>query len=182
MYLTQPVSILCGSPQSGKGHRLHLNRLLSQSIEQFAPRSRLAPIEPEGEFVEIVVQVLLTNRALVGSQQPTLEQRDYPMNPWEKVFALGFSLDLPIVDISFQVPVSVQAVGSDSAARFDRLGNKSMQSLPIEIWDMPQTDATNALTIFLGERWCDRGGTVCGAWSRWTRHIGAGRKRASLVG
>src|SRR5712691_9991909 len=150
MYLTQPTSIPCGSPQRGNGRRLHLDRLLGQPIEQLAPRGRLAPVEPESEFVGIVVQVLVTNRALVGSQQPALEQRDYPMNPWEKVFVPGFSLDLPIVDITFQLPVSVQAVGSDGAARFDRLGNKSMQSLPVEIWDMPQTYATNALTILLG--------------------------------
>src|SRR5438876_5657335 len=119
MYLTQPPSILCGSPQRSEGDRRHLNRLLSQSIEQFAPRAGLAAVEPEGEFVEIVVQVFVTNRALVGPQQPTLEQRDHPMNPWEKVFVLDFSLDLPIVNVSFQLPVSIQAVGSDSAARFD---------------------------------------------------------------
>lgn len=52
MCLTQPDSILYGPPQRGYVHRLHLNRLLSHSIEH-------APVEAEGEFLATVVQVLL---------------------------------------------------------------------------------------------------------------------------
>lgn len=70
--------------------------------------------------------MFVPNRALVGSQQPALEQGGNPMNPWEQVFVPGFPLDLPIVNISLQLPVCVQAIRSDSAVRFDGLGNKSM--------------------------------------------------------
>lgn len=150
MHLTQPPSIYCGSGQRRKGDRLHLHRLLSQSVEKLASGGRLAPVETEREFVQVIVQMVVANRSLVGPKQPPFEQREHPMRSGQEVFALSVSLDLSVVDVALQLSIGVQPVGSDRAARFDRLGNEAVQSPAVEIWDPPQTDASDASTVLLG--------------------------------
>lgn len=54
-----------------------------QPVEQQAAGTRCAAVRTEGEFVKVVVQVLLPHSALVGSQQSALEQRSHSMNPPE---------------------------------------------------------------------------------------------------
>ena len=46
---------------------LDWDRLLDQPIEELSARGRLAPIEPEGELVEVIVQMLVADGALVVS-------------------------------------------------------------------------------------------------------------------
>jgi len=150
MHLTQPPSIYCGSGQRRKGDRLHLHRLLSQSVEKLASGGRFAPVETEREFVQVIVQMVVANRSLVGPKQPPFEQREHPMRSGQEVFALSVSLDLSVVDVALQLSIGVQPVGSDRAARFDRLGNEAVQSPAVEIWDAPQTDASDASTVLLG--------------------------------
>src|SRR5205814_3827532 len=123
MHLTQPPSIYCGSGQRRKGDRLHLHRLLSQSVEKLASGGRFAPVETEREFVQVIVQMVVANRSLVSPKQPPFEQREHPMRSGQEVFVLSVSLDLSVVDVALQLSIGVQPVGSDRAARFDRLGN-----------------------------------------------------------
>ena len=59
-------------------------------------------------------------------------------------------LDLPIVNVAFQSAVSLQAVAYNRAAQFDGLDNKTMQCGSVGIGDVPQPDATDALSIGLG--------------------------------
>jgi hypothetical protein len=54
--------------------------LLSQSVRQFAARFGFAAIELKGELVQVIVQMLPSNRALVGASQPSLQQRDQTMD------------------------------------------------------------------------------------------------------
>jgi len=56
------------------GCRLNLHGLLGQSVEEFPSRLGLAAVEAERELIEVVVKVLVADRALVGSQQPAFEQ------------------------------------------------------------------------------------------------------------
>src|ERR1035438_3557657 len=51
-------------------HRLGDDGLLQQAVEQHAARGRGAPIEAEHELVEIGVEVLGLNRAMVRAQDP----------------------------------------------------------------------------------------------------------------
>jgi hypothetical protein len=53
--------------------------LLSQSIKQFAARFGFAAIESKGELVQVIVQMLRSNRTLVGAKQPSFQQRDHTM-------------------------------------------------------------------------------------------------------
>jgi len=59
----------------------HSHRLLSQAEEELTSTLGFSPVEPEGELVEVVVQMLVTDRALVGPHQPSFEQRDDSVDP-----------------------------------------------------------------------------------------------------
>ena len=52
------------------GNRIDGHSLLRQTKEELASTLGLTAIEPEREFIEIVVQVLMAYCSLVGSYQP----------------------------------------------------------------------------------------------------------------
>lgn len=88
----------------------------------------------------------MSNSALLSAQQPTLEQRNNPMHSRQQMLDVRrlVFLDLAVVNITFQFAVSLQAVGHNSAARLDRLGDKTMQRGSVGIVNVPQPDATHA--------------------------------------
>src|ERR1039458_7147420 len=43
-------------------------------------------LEKKKKILQIVVQVLMTDRSLVGSHQPPVEQGDHLVNPWHQFF------------------------------------------------------------------------------------------------
>src|SRR5262245_11029803 len=55
------------------GNRINGHGLLHQTIEKLASALRPATIEAERKLIQIVVQVLGTDRPLVGAQQPSFE-------------------------------------------------------------------------------------------------------------
>src|SRR6266511_4421106 len=129
-----------------------LNCLLCQTEEQFSPRGRLAPVEAKRELIQIILEILMSNGALMRAQQPTLEQRNDPMYSGQQMLGVRrlMLLDLPVVNVAFQFPVSLQAVAYDGAARFDGFDNKTMQRGSIGIGDVPQPNATDAFSVGLG--------------------------------
>lgn len=52
------------------GHWWGIDRLLHQSKEQHSARPRAAPVEPEAELVQVRLQVVGLDRALMGAEQP----------------------------------------------------------------------------------------------------------------
>ena len=56
-----------------------LGGLFEEPEEQQAACSRGTPVEPERELIEIVLQVCRGDAALVGAQQPALQQRGHPV-------------------------------------------------------------------------------------------------------
>ncbi len=58
-----------------------MHGLLNQAVEQFAAMFRGPTIEPEREFVEVIVEMLATDRTLMSAQQPPFEKRRYPDAP-----------------------------------------------------------------------------------------------------
>jgi hypothetical protein len=58
-----------------EGVRVGVDRLLEQPVEEHAASSRVASVEPEGELVEVVGQVLVTEPVVQGAGRPALEQR-----------------------------------------------------------------------------------------------------------
>jgi hypothetical protein len=59
--------------------------LLREAKEEQAPTLGSPAIEAERELIEIVVEVLMADRSLVGSNQLPLEQGDHTVNPWHQV-------------------------------------------------------------------------------------------------
>src|SRR6266536_638401 len=59
---------------------VELDGLLEQAVEEQAAMSRAAAVEAERELRQVVVQVPGADGALVGAEQPTLEQRGDPVN------------------------------------------------------------------------------------------------------
>jgi NAD(P)-dependent dehydrogenase (short-subunit alcohol dehydrogenase family) len=62
------------------GGRGDLDGLLCQPEEELASRGRLSSVEAENALVEIVVEVLVTDSSLMGSEHPSLEQGERPMD------------------------------------------------------------------------------------------------------
>jgi len=61
---------------------LELYGLLEESVEEEAAVTRAAAVEAEGELVEVVVELLRADGALVGAEQPALEQRGDAVDAW----------------------------------------------------------------------------------------------------
>src|SRR5437899_9098411 len=139
-------------PERIKWNRRNLNRLLCQTVEQFSSRGRLAPVESKRELIQIVLEIFMSYGALMRAQQPAFGQRNDPMDPRQQMFGIGrlMLLDLALVNIAFHFAVSLQTVGYNRAARFDGLGNKTMQRGAVGIGDVLQADATDALSVGLG--------------------------------
>ena len=83
----------------GVGHGRCDGRLLNQPIEQHASRPRGSAVEAEGKFVEVVVDMPGIYRAVMGAQQPTLEQRGNTVNARQRLVSrnLGAEEDVRIV-------------------------------------------------------------------------------------
>lgn len=47
-------------------HRLDGHRLLDQAVEELSPGARGSAIEPKGELVEVVIEMSVAYRPLVG--------------------------------------------------------------------------------------------------------------------
>jgi hypothetical protein len=78
------------------GNGIDRHSLLRQTKEELASTLGSTAIEPEREFIEIAVQVLMADCSLVGSHQPPFEQGDREVNPWYQFrWSLLFSLFFP---------------------------------------------------------------------------------------
>ena len=58
----------------------HRDRLLDKAVEEFATTSERTPVEPECEFVELIVEMFATHRSLVNAEEPALQQQRHTMN------------------------------------------------------------------------------------------------------
>jgi hypothetical protein len=61
-------------------HRRVPNGKLKHSVEHHASAAGVTPIEAEHELVEVVVQMRVVDRALVGAENPPLGQRGDSMH------------------------------------------------------------------------------------------------------
>ena len=62
-----------GSNEGGVSGWFYGDSLLDEAKKQLAAAAGSAAIEPEGELVEIIIQVFETDRPLMSAQQPALE-------------------------------------------------------------------------------------------------------------
>ena len=74
----KPLSLIIWfrvSHKLAKGQGMHGNTLFDQSKEKHAPMRGLAPVEPEREFVEIGLQVIFFESALMRPHQPSFNRK-----------------------------------------------------------------------------------------------------------
>lgn len=132
-----------------KGHGMHGDTLFDQTKEEHAPMRGFAPVEPEREFVQIGLQVLFFERALMRTHQPSLNQRGnavYTRQDLVGVFA-GALDGRSLVDVFIfgGTGVGCKPVGVDRSARLDVLSYKRLECFSFCVGDNPQTAAPEAL-------------------------------------
>lgn len=87
----------------------------------------------------------------MDAQKPPFEQRDHAVSAWEQVLLFRLmQLYLAVMDVAIQSQIGVPAIGSNRAARRNRLPNKAVQTGFGDIRDGAQTDAADAVAVFLG--------------------------------
>jgi hypothetical protein len=102
-----------------------MNGMLGEPIEEFTSGCGGSAVKPEGELVEIVLQMLIAYRTLMGAQQPAFQQRDHPVNTWQKMLACGLlALNKPFVLITLHLAISIEAISNNRAAGFYALSNE----------------------------------------------------------
>src|ERR1019366_2010829 len=73
------------SNEGGVSGWFYGDSLLDEAKKQLAATAGSAAVETERELVEIIIQVFETDCPLMGTQQPALEQRDDPLDPWQRI-------------------------------------------------------------------------------------------------
>ncbi len=133
---------------------VHRDSLLHKAVEQFSTPLRGSAIEPEGELVQISVQVRLRDSALVDAQEPPLQQGHHPIDTRQEIPSDLSLLPNNVVDIPslLQPAVPRPAVCANHATGGDRLLDSAFQVLSRSIGHAPQTDTPDAVPIHLS---CD---------------------------
>jgi hypothetical protein len=102
--------------------RVGVDRLLEQSVEEHSARLRRSPVESEGEFVEVLGQVLAAESVMQGAGGPALEQRGHQVRSGHyRVEVIGGVAGCGLVDIAplGQAAEHPRAVGANGGARGD---------------------------------------------------------------
>jgi len=106
--------------------------MLDESIEQQPSGSGASSVESESVFIEVVIEMLVTDSPLMSTQKPTFEQRSYTMRPWQRhvsgIFTAGEQNHIPCVAVLLDAVVTGPTVGADNGARFDRIADERRQT------------------------------------------------------
>ena len=95
--------------------------------------------------------MLVTDSSLMGSEHPSLEQRNRSVDSGQQVLPiLEAVLDLPVVDIVFHLAVGIKPIGANCASGFDRRSDKAMKRCAIESGDSCHANAPDPFAILLG--------------------------------
>ena len=93
--------------------------------------------------------MLLGEAALVGAEQPALEQARDAMNGWHRdvrrISGLGLVRDLVLVAELIEVVVALVPVGEDRRARLARIGDEVLERLCLRVWHDAHPHAPEAL-------------------------------------
>src|ERR1035441_4723277 len=106
--------------------------LLGKAVEEFSSAARLAAVEAEGKFVEILLEVVDADCSLMSSEQPPLQQGGHSVGARQQFGRLLRSA----LDQSDPMPVSVvrdggvpsPTVGVEEAAGLDTVFYEGQQA------------------------------------------------------
>ncbi len=107
------------------GDRLGGDGLLDEAEEQLPTVARTSAVESKRELVQVVVEMRLRHRPLMGAEQPAFEQRDDAVHPWKlgdrQVGVALKQRDAMPIAVCFQAVVPMPAVGVHHTAGLDGL-------------------------------------------------------------
>jgi len=148
----KPLSLIIWfrvSHKLAKGQGMHGNTLFDQSKEKHAPMRGLAPVEPEREFVEIGLQVIFFESALMRPHQPSFNQRGNTVYARQNLVGLlaGTFDRRSLVDVFVfgGTGVGYEPVGVDRRTRLDVLLDKRLECFGFCVWNNLQAAAPEAL-------------------------------------
>ena len=58
--------------------------LLHEAKKELAPAFRSPPVESERELIQVIIEMLVADRSLVGSHKPPFEEADHAVNSWHQ--------------------------------------------------------------------------------------------------
>lgn len=106
------------------------------------------PIEAEGEFVEVVVEMLVLDTALESPQQPPFEQGGDFVDAWHdhvsRFRAAAYHHDLMVVAGGWQPSIAAPAVGLNCRPRPPGFLQEDQQTLDGYVLNTPKADAPGA--------------------------------------
>src|SRR2546426_1684280 len=148
MHLT-PSAILCGfSVQGAIPYRRHLYRLFHQTHEQQAPRFGRSAVEPENVFIQVVIQMGGLHCSLVGPQQPSFQQRSYPVHQRQQVITQFDRRPYYFVFVTerLQTAIAFPPIGFYKTPRLDDFSHSRLQTRLAGVSNSTQSNATD--TVF----------------------------------
>src|SRR5512144_1311733 len=132
--------------------RSYGNGLLGRGDARASAGLGTPAIEAEGEFVEVVVEMLVLDAALMGSHQPSLQQRRNIMNAGHdhvsRIETAADYGDLMLVAQRRQASITAPAVSVDGRSGHGDSLNEGDQTVRRSVRDAAQADAADATTTF----------------------------------
>ena len=129
----------------------HRDRLLDKAVEEFATTSGRPPVEPECEFIQVIVEMFATHRSLVSAEEPAFQQRRHTMNSWHQLrgrFLLASEKGHPVsISPGFHWIVSKPAIRVNGTTRLDSLLHKGEQTLCRRVGYAAHPNASNTRAI-----------------------------------
>jgi hypothetical protein len=142
------------------GYRLDSHSLLRKTVEKFSAASRISTIETEGKFIEIVVKVLMANGPLVGAQQPSFEERNYSMDPWEKfawrLFVAAEKTHFVDIAVRFDRKIPSPGIGMHYATGLDGFSDEGNKAVGGSVRKLFHSDPSYTPAIFLSRNYYQR--------------------------
>lgn len=136
----------------------HLGRLFDEAVEQEPPSAGGPAVEPEGELVEVVRQLGLRDGALVGTQQPPLDQGGHTVDARQedmgRIRRGGLVDDDVIVSKGRKPTVSAPAIGEEAGAGLHGLPDEGSEGLSADVGNGLHSNAAQALLV--DDLDCDR--------------------------
>ena len=152
----QPHRLMSGllHDKTGIGNGVHDHRVLEQAIKELSAMVRQSPVEAKRELIQILVEVLPGDSALVNPQEPPFEQGGHPMHTGQQgrggLPTAADGSGLVVIAVLGQAGVGGPAIGGDDGSRRDRLPHEPHQTPSGGIRESLESDAPDAPTSHLG--------------------------------
>ena len=140
-----PLLGVCSANQLVAANWRECHGLLDQPLKQPTARAGSALVEPEREFVQIVIQVGCRYGPLMCPQQPPLEQRGHAVGPGQQVCTDDCAVPHHLVPIllDLECRVAIPTIGQHLAARTHGGGHGVRQHRGRRIRHPRQPNATD---------------------------------------